>query len=228
MYVQIPLLLLDGNGKAKVESVVTFEIFAILPIVGFNGVVLPYTKPLAVAVPPGVITEIVPVDPVPTTAVIVVLLTTVKDIAEVPPKDTEVALVKLVPVMVTVVALLVLVGVKLDMVGAGTNVNPAKVAVPPGVVTLTLPEAPVATVAVIWVGLFTTKEVAATPPKLTIVALLSAFPVITTLPLFPALTGVNEWITGTAFESINNVPFSGPVYLLNVTVLFVRVTEPTV
>lgn len=145
-----------------------------------------------------------------------------------PPKDTEAALVKLVPVMVTVVALLVLVGVKLDMVGAGTNVNPAKVAVPPGVVTLTLPEAPVATVAVIWVGLFTTKEVAATPPKLTIVALLSAFPVITTLPLFPALTGVNEWITGTAFESINNVPFSGPVYLLNVTVLFVRVTEPTV
>jgi hypothetical protein len=192
--------LLEGNGSANAGSVVTFEILAILPIVGFNCVVFPYTKPVAVAVPPGVITVIVPVVPVPTTAVMVVLLTTVKDVTGVPPKDTEVALFKLVPVMVIVVALLVLVGVKLDMVGAGTNVNPAKVAVPAGVVTLTIPEAPVANVAVICVELFTTKEVAATPPKLTAVALLNAFPVITTLPLLPALTGVNELITGTAFE----------------------------
>jgi hypothetical protein len=227
VYVIIPLLLLDGNGKAKAGSVVTFEIFAILPIVGFNGVVLPYTKPVAVAVPPGVITEIVPVVPKPTTAVIVVLLTTVKDVAGVPPKDTEMALLKLVPVTVTVVALFVLVGVKLVMVGAGTNVNPAKVAVPAGVVTLTTPVAPVATVAVICVGLSTTKEVAATPPKLTTVALLNAFPVITTLPLFPTLTGVNELITGTAFESINKVLLSGPVYLLNVTELPFLVIEPT-
>ena len=57
---------------------------------------------LLVAVPPGVVTVITPVEPEPTTAVMVVGFTTVNEDAAVPPKLTVVAPVKLVPVMVTV------------------------------------------------------------------------------------------------------------------------------
>ena len=51
--------------------------------------------PLLVAVPPGVVTAIVPVAPLPTVAVIEVELLTVKATAAVPPKVTAVAPVKL-------------------------------------------------------------------------------------------------------------------------------------
>ncbi len=53
-------------------------------------------------VPPGVVTATLPVEPLPTTAFIVVEFTTVKEVAAVPPKLTAVAPVKLVPVMVMV------------------------------------------------------------------------------------------------------------------------------
>ena len=53
-------------------------------------------------VPPGAVTDIVPLAPLATTAVMLVALTTVKEVAAVPPKLTAVAPVKLVPVMVTV------------------------------------------------------------------------------------------------------------------------------
>ena len=59
--------------------------------------------PVLVAVPPGVVTVIVPVAPLPTVALMVVALVTVNDAAAVPPKATAVAPVKLVPVMVTTV-----------------------------------------------------------------------------------------------------------------------------
>ena len=74
--------------------------------------------PLLVAVPPGVVTVIVPVAPFPTVALMVVALVTVKDAAAVPPKATAVAPVKLVPVMVTTVPVPPLVGVNEVMVGA--------------------------------------------------------------------------------------------------------------
>jgi hypothetical protein len=83
-----------------------------------------------------------------------VALTTVKDVAAVPPKLTEVAPVKLVPVMVTVAPLTAEVGVKDVMVGAAM-VKPARLAVPPGVVTDTLPDAPLPTTAVMLVELTT-------------------------------------------------------------------------
>ena len=54
------------------------------------------------AVPPVVVTDIIPVVPLATTAVMLVALTTVKEAAGVPPKLTAVAPVKSVPVMVTV------------------------------------------------------------------------------------------------------------------------------
>ena len=56
---------------------------------------------LLVAVPPGVVTVTLPVDPLPTVAVIWVEESTVKLAASVPPNLTAVASVKLVPVMVT-------------------------------------------------------------------------------------------------------------------------------
>ena len=59
--------------------------------------------PVLVAVPPGVVTVMAPVAPLPTVAVIWVSQLTVKEAAAVPPKVTAVAPVKLVPVMVTAV-----------------------------------------------------------------------------------------------------------------------------
>ena len=74
-----------------------------------------------VAVPPGVVTIIVPVAPAPTTAVILVALTTTNDVAAVPPKLTAVAPVKFVPVIVTVVPTTPLVGVK-DVIDGTTPI----------------------------------------------------------------------------------------------------------
>jgi len=104
-------------------------------------------------VPPAVITLTVPEVPFPTTAVMLLALITVNEIAAVPPKLTAVVPVKLVPVMVTVAPVPADAGVKEVMVGGGTNVNPARLAVTPPVVTLTLPEVPFATTAVMLVAL---------------------------------------------------------------------------
>ena len=78
---------------------------------------------LLVAVPAGVITEIFPEVPVPTTAVKVVDDTTLKDVAAVPPKVTPVAPVRFVPVIVTVVPAIPLVGVKLVIPGSNEAVT---------------------------------------------------------------------------------------------------------
>jgi len=60
-------------------------------------------KPANEAIPPGVVTATAPAAPAPTTAVMLVALTTVNEAAATPPNVTEVAPVKFVPVMVTVV-----------------------------------------------------------------------------------------------------------------------------
>lgn len=153
-------------------------------------------KPGKLAEPPWVVTLTSPEPPFPTTAVIVVALTTVKEVAGVPPKLTAVAPVKFVPFIVTVVPAFALVGLKEFIVGAGINVNPASVAVPPSVVTLTFPDAPVATTAVRLVGELTVNEVAGIPPKLTDVAPVKLFPVSVTVVPAPAFVGVKEVITG--------------------------------
>jgi len=64
-----------------------------------------------------VVTDTLPEVAAPTTAVMLVAETTVKEVAAVPPKLTAVAPVKLVPVIVTVVLLPALVGLKLVIVG---------------------------------------------------------------------------------------------------------------
>jgi len=65
-----------------------------------------------------------------------------------------------------------------------------------GVVTLTLPDAPEETTAVIVVGLTTVKELAGTDPKLTAVAPVKFKPVIVTTVPFVPLVGENEIIWG--------------------------------
>ena len=149
------------------------------------------------AVPPGVVTDIVPLVPLATTAVILVALTTVKEVAAVPPKLTAVAPVKLVPVMVTIAPVGADDGVNELMLGAGINVKLLEeLAVPPGVVTDIIPVVPLATTAVMLVALTTVKELAAVPPKLTVVAPVKSVPVMVTVSPVAADVGVNELMLG--------------------------------
>jgi hypothetical protein len=150
-----------------------------------------------VAVPPGVVTTTLPDAPAPTLTVstVPVLLTIV---AGVPPSVTSVALVKFVPVIVTVSPGPALVGVKVVIVGKGMKVNVPDVAVPPGVVTTTLPVEPLAaTTAVICVGV-TTKPVAGTPPKVTVAGARKFVPLIVMVAPTGALVGVKLVIVGVA------------------------------
>ena len=80
----------------------------VLPDVGVNdviagaGVADVNVNPVLLAMPLDVVTLTLPVAPVPTTAVMLVALTTVNEVAAVPPKLTADAPVKFVPVKVTV------------------------------------------------------------------------------------------------------------------------------
>ena len=101
-------------------------------------------------VPPGVVTVTAPLAPVTlTAAVIVVALLTVNDVTATPPKLTPVAPVKLLPLIVITAPAAPAVGEKELMTGVGINVKPDWLAVQPAVVTLTVPFAPLPTIAVI-------------------------------------------------------------------------------
>ena len=122
---------------------------------------------------------------------------TENDAAAVPPKATALAPLKLVPVMVTTSPVLSGVGVNEVMVGAGMKVKELSlVAVPPGVVTLIVPVAPVPTVAVSEVELVTVKEDVAVPPTVTAVAPVKLVPVMVTTVPVPPLLGVKDVIVG--------------------------------
>ena len=152
---------------------------------------------LLTAVPPGVVMVIVPVaPPLLTVAVSEVEVLTVKDAAAMPSKATADAPVKLLPVMVTAVLAAPLLGVNEVMIGAGMKVKvPLLVAVPPGVVTVIAPVAPLPTVALMVVEV-TVNEAAAVPPNFTAVAPVKLLPVmVTTAPTGP-LPGVNEVMVG--------------------------------
>ncbi|MEI6565629.1 MAG: hypothetical protein WCR20_03060 [Verrucomicrobiota bacterium] len=177
-------------------SVVLLKVTLVACVVGIATKV----NPVFVPVPPGVVTLTLPEVPAATMAVICVAELTVKEVAAVLPKLTAVAPVKFVPVMTTLAPLQVAVGVNEVIAGKAYHPNPAREAVPPGVVTLTLPEAPPATMAVIWVSEFTVIEEAAIPPKLTAVAPVRFVPVMTTEVEFPPLTGVNEPMEGAATQ----------------------------
>src|SRR5665213_263642 len=76
-------------------------------------------NPLSDPLPLGVITLNAPDVPLPTTAVIVVSPATVNDAASVPPKLTDVAPLKLIPVMVTEVPAPAEVGMKPETITGG-------------------------------------------------------------------------------------------------------------
>jgi len=106
-----------------------------LPGVTLTTVGLTRKVPALVAVPAVVRTATVPaVAPAGTVAVILVGVSTVKVVAGVPSKVTEVAPVKLAPLMVTLAPITPLDGVTLAIRGATAKLA-ALVAVPPGVVT---------------------------------------------------------------------------------------------
>ena len=153
-------------------------------------------KPARLAVPPGVTTFTRPLAPPPTTAVIIVSLKMVKLVAARLPKLSAEASVKWIPLMVTVSPGAAEVGEKEVITGAGIKVKPDRLSAPPGVLTLTLPEAPDANTAVMVVALMTVKEDAAVLPKLTSVAPLKLLPVMVTVAPPAAEVGVKEVITG--------------------------------
>src|SRR5450631_95237 len=163
--------------------------------------------PTDVAVPPIVVTLTVTAPmPAAVVAVIWVAELTVKLAAAVAPNFTEVAPVKLVPVMTTDVppASGPLVGARPEIVGAGMKVKvPTDVAVPPIVVTLTVTEpAPAAVVAVIWVAELTVKLAAAVAPNFTAVVPVKLVPVMTTLvpPLAGPDVGARPEIVGAGMK----------------------------
>jgi hypothetical protein len=176
----------------------------------WDGTPLVTVKSVAlVAVPPGVVTVILPVvAPVGTVAVIFVAEFTVNVVAATPLNLTEVAPVKLVPVILTVVPTGPEVGVNDVIVGSGA-VDTVKfvelVPVPEGVVTAIFPVvAPVGTVAVICVDEFTV-NVALVPLNVTDVAPVKPVPVMTTeAPTAPEV-GVNEVIVTQLDETVKFV-----------------------
>ena len=104
---------------------------------------------------------------------------------------------KFVPLMVTTVPAAPLVGVNEMMLGAGMKVNvPVLVAVPPAVVTVIVPVAPLPTVAVMVLSFTTVKAVADAPPKATAVAPVKPLPVILSTAPTPPLAGVNAVMAG--------------------------------
>jgi hypothetical protein len=153
-------------------------------------------NPASDAVPPGVVKLTAPVAPVPTTATMEVEETTVNDATGVPPKVIAEVPLKLVPVIVIIVPAPALVGAKEVMVGAGMNVNPASDAVPPGVVKLTAPVAPIPTIATIEVEETTVKELTAVPPNVKAVVPSKLVPVILINAPVAAIVGEKEMIVG--------------------------------
>src|SRR5262245_20797583 len=174
-----------------------------VPLVGANEVIvgaggMTVKSPALVAVPPGVVTVILPlVAPTGTDVLIWVPEATVK-VANVPLNFTTVAPTKLVPVIVTAAPTRPLVGLNEVMVGPGgvTVKSPALVAVPPGVVTVILPlVAPAGIDVLIWVPEATVR-VANVPLKRTAVAPPKLVPVIVTAAPTRPLAGANAVMVG--------------------------------
>ena len=155
-------------------------------------------NPVSAAVPPTVVMLKLPVDPVPTTATRIVEDSTLNDATTVPPSDTELAPVRLVPVIVMVDPLLAEVGVNKLMVGVlpAIYVNPVSAAVPPAAVMLKLPVDPVPTTAISVVEDSTLNDATAVPPSATELAPVRLVPVTVMVAPLAAEVGVKELIVG--------------------------------
>jgi len=140
---------------------------------------------------------IFPLAPLPTVALMVVGSITENDAATLPPKVTAVVPVKLVPIIVTTVPGPALVGENEVSVGKGKKVKISLlVAMPPRVVRVIGPVAPLPMLAVSEVRLRTENEAAAIPPIDTALTPLKLVPVIDIAIPEPAVFGVNAVMEG--------------------------------
>ena len=127
-------------------------------------------------------------------------LITENEAAGVPPKLTEVALEKPLPLILTTVPAGPEAGVKEDTTGTAIKLKPSLLPVPAAVLTLTLPLDPAARVAVMVVAFNTVKDAAGVPPKLTAVAPVKSLPVMVMLAPLPAETGEKEVMEGAGIK----------------------------
>ena len=102
----------------------------------------------------------------------------------------------MVPIIVITVPLAAAIGEKLVIVGAGINVNPSKLAIPPGATKLTAPVAPVPTIATMDVEETTVKTSTAVPPRLMAVVPEKFVPNIDITSPFPAAIGEKVVMVG--------------------------------
>jgi hypothetical protein len=168
-------------------------------VIGANAVIVGgriKVKPAKEAVPPGVVKLTAPDEPAPTIATIDVEDTTVNARTGVPPNVMIEVPLKLVPVIVIIIPLPAAKGEKLVMVGAGIKINPAKEAVPPGVVKLTAPEDPIPTIATIEVDEMTVKELTDVPPNVKANVPSKFVPVILINAPAAAVVGAKEVMVG--------------------------------
>jgi hypothetical protein len=167
------------------------------------------------AEPPGVVRLTAPVAPVPTLATIEVEETTVNEVTGVPPNVTIEVPVKFVPLMLMTAPAAALVGAKDVIVGegiddGGINIKPASVAVPPGVVRLTAPVAPVPTLATIDVEETTVNEITGVPPNVITEVPMKFVPVMLMIAPAAAVLGAKDVIVGEGIDDggINIKPAS--------------------
>jgi hypothetical protein len=165
---------------------------------------------LLVAVPPGVVTVIVPLDAPAGTVAAIDESEPTENEALAPANLTAVAPVKPEPPIVTLVPTGPLVGLNPLIVGAGTTVKLALlVAVPPGAVTVIFPlDAPEGTVAVISLPDTTPKD-APVPANFTAAAFWNDRPRIVTAVPTPPLIGLKPLIDGGLEGAAPCAPESG-------------------
>ena len=165
-------------------------------------------KPFKAAVPPGVVKLSAPVDPMPTIATMEVDETTVNEVTGVPPRVIADVPSKLLPVMVINAPVGAAVGAKLVIVGAGINIKPFKLAVPPGVVKLSAPVDPLPTLATMTVDETTVNEVTGVPPRVIADVPSKLLPVMVINAPVAAAVGVKDVMMG---AGINIKPFKAAV-----------------
>jgi hypothetical protein len=177
---------------------VIVTVIPIAPLAGVKLVIRGATVKFVrlVAVPPGVVTVIVPVVALAGTVAVSWVTESRVKVAVVPLNLTDVVPPKPEPVIVTGIPTAPAPGEKPAMLGLTVNV-PTLVAVPAGVVTAIFPVvAVVGTVAVILIAELTVKVVAGTPLKVTEVEPARFVPLIVTMLPTAPLVGVKLVIEG--------------------------------
>jgi hypothetical protein len=125
-------------------------------------------------------------------------------------------LLKLVPVILIIAPAAALVGAKVVILGADIKVKPASDAVPPAVVRLTAPVAPVPTIATIDVEETTVNDVTSVPPNVITEVPVKFVPVMLMIAPADALVGAKDVILG-ADMKVNPASDAGPPGVVRLT-----------